>query len=45
MASSAPGALSDDIPWLRIDVVEHRGNGILSDATTVQRINSSGGVT
>ena len=31
-------------PWLSLDVVGHRGNGILSDVTTVQRINTRGGV-
>jgi Protein of unknown function (DUF3455) len=41
--SSTPGASSNDIPWLRLDVVEHRGNGILSDAATVQRVNTRGG--
>ena len=42
--ASAPGATSNDIPWLELEVVDHRGNGILSDATTVQRINTKGGV-
>jgi hypothetical protein len=42
--TSAPGATSNDIPWLNLGVVEHRGNGILSDATFVQRINTKGGV-
>ena len=44
VASSVPGAMPNDIPWLKIDVVDHRGHGILSDATTVRRINTSGGV-
>jgi hypothetical protein len=41
--ASAPGATMNDISWLTIDVVDRRGNGILSDATTVQRINTKGG--
>jgi uncharacterized protein DUF3455 len=43
-AASSPGATPNDIPWLRLDVTDHRGNGILSSATTVQRINTKGGV-
>ena|SRR6516225_9473604 len=42
--ASAPGAKPSDIPWLKLDVVDHRGNGILSDAATIQRVNTSGGV-
>ena len=44
MTASKPGATANDIAWLDLDVVEHRGNGVLSDATTVQRINTRGGV-
>ena len=44
VAGSAPGATSNDIPWLKIDVVDHRNSGILSDAATVQRINTKGGM-
>jgi Protein of unknown function (DUF3455) len=42
--SNAPGATTADIPWLKLDVVDHRGNGLLSNVTTVQRINTRGGV-
>jgi hypothetical protein len=42
-AASAPGATRRDIPWLRLDVTGHSGNGELSIATTVQRINTRGG--
>jgi hypothetical protein len=42
--ASAPGATPNDIPWLKLNVVEHRGGGILSSATTVQRINTKGGM-
>ena len=44
VAASSPGATPNDIPWLRLDVTDHRGDGILSNATTVQRINTKGGV-
>jgi hypothetical protein len=43
-AASVPGTTPDDIPWLKLDVVDHRGDGIISSATTVQRINTRGGV-
>jgi hypothetical protein len=42
-AASAPGATADDVAWLRLDAVEHRGNGIFSAATSVQRTNTHGG--
>ncbi|MGB6350035.1 MAG: DUF3455 domain-containing protein [Pseudolabrys sp.] len=41
--SSVPGTTSDDVPWLKLDVMEQRGNGVLSHASTVQRINTKGG--
>jgi Protein of unknown function (DUF3455) len=44
VVASALGATSNDIPWLTIDVVDHRGNGTLSGVTTVERINTKGGV-
>jgi hypothetical protein len=44
VVASAPGATETDIPWLKLDVVEHRGRGIMSNVTTVQRINTKGGV-
>jgi Protein of unknown function (DUF3455) len=40
---NAPGATPNDIPWLKLEVTAHRGNGILSGVTTVQRINTKGG--
>jgi hypothetical protein len=40
---NAPGATPDDIPWLKLEVTSHRGSGILSGVTTVQRINTKGG--
>jgi hypothetical protein len=44
VVATAPGATENDIPWLKLDVVEHRGHGILSSVTAVQRINTKGGV-
>jgi Protein of unknown function (DUF3455) len=43
VAASAPGATPGDIPWLKLDVASHRGSGVLSGVTTVQRIHTLGG--
>jgi Protein of unknown function (DUF3455) len=43
VAGSAPGATADDVAWLKLDVVDRRGAGTLTPATTVQRINTHGG--
>jgi Protein of unknown function (DUF3455) len=40
---NAPGATPNDIPWLKLEVISHRGNGAFSAVTTVQRINTQGG--
>jgi hypothetical protein len=42
-AGRAPGAGSKDIPWLKLEVTDHRGAGPLKDVTTVQRIDTQGG--
>jgi hypothetical protein len=42
--ASEPGTTPEDIPWLKIEVTEHRGDGILSDATAIRRINTKGGI-
>jgi hypothetical protein len=39
----APGASAKDIPLLKLEVVTRRGNGQLSAASTIQRINTKGG--
>ncbi|MDR3421522.1 MAG: DUF3455 domain-containing protein [Xanthobacteraceae bacterium] len=44
VSGSAPSATVDDIAWLKLDVVDRRGSGTLTDVTTVQRINTRGGV-
>jgi len=43
VAATAPGQVAMDIPWLKLTVTSRRGNGVLSPATTVQRINTVGG--
>jgi hypothetical protein len=43
VTGSAPGATANDIAWLKLEVVSRRGNGVLTPATTVQRINTNGG--
>ena len=43
--ANAPGTNANDIPWLKLEVASHTGSGgKLSDVTTVQRINTVGGV-
>jgi hypothetical protein len=43
VSGHAPGATADDIPWLRLNVADRRGDGPFKDVTTVQRINTKGG--
>jgi Protein of unknown function (DUF3455) len=43
VVGNAPGAAPNDIPWLKLDVASHRGSGVLTPVTTVQRINTKGG--
>jgi hypothetical protein len=43
-AGSAPGATADDVPWLKLEVVSHRGSGTFATVDIIQRINTSGGV-
>jgi hypothetical protein len=43
IVGTAPGSVANDIPWLKLGVTSRRGNGVLSPATTVQRINTAGG--
>ena len=44
MVSSTPGATPDDIPWLKLEVTTQRGEGKLTGANVVQRLNTRGGV-
>jgi Protein of unknown function (DUF3455) len=41
---NAPGKTAADIPWLKLEVTAHRGSGIFTPISTVQRINTVGGV-
>ena len=43
VAGNAPGKAANDIPWLKLEVTNRRGSGVLADITTVQRINTKGG--
>jgi hypothetical protein len=44
VAGNTPGKSANDIPWLKLEVTGQRGSGALSGVTTVQRINTVGGV-
>ena len=41
--ANAPSPDPNSIPWLLVKVVSHDGSGVLSRATSVQRINTKGG--
>jgi hypothetical protein len=42
-AASVASPDAESIPWLLVKVTSHDGNGILSRATTIQRLNTKGG--
>jgi hypothetical protein len=44
ISGRAPSASSRDIPLLKLDVAARRGEGQLAGVTTIQRINTRGGV-
>jgi hypothetical protein len=44
MVSNAPGATVNDVPWLKLVVTLSLGHGALSGMTTIQRINTRGGM-
>ena len=44
MVSKAPGKTANDIAWLKLEATAHRGGGMLADVTTIQRINTVGGM-
>jgi hypothetical protein len=44
VVANAPGKTANDIPWLRLEATSHRGRGTLSGVSTIQRINTEGGV-
>jgi len=41
--ANAPSPDADSIPWLLVNIVSHDGSGVLSKATTIQRLNTKGG--
>jgi hypothetical protein len=41
--ANAPSPDPQSIPWLLVNVVSHDGNGVLTPATTIQRLNTKGG--
>lgn len=41
--ANAPSPDANSIPWLLVNVISHDGTGILSRATTIQRLNTKGG--
>jgi Protein of unknown function (DUF3455) len=41
--ANAPSPDPDSIPWLLVNIVSHDGNGLLSRATSIQRLNTKGG--
>ncbi len=43
IVQQTPAARASDIPWLTLTVTDHAGQGALSRATTIKRMNPSGG--
>jgi hypothetical protein len=41
--ANAPSPDPDSIAWLLVNIVSHEGSGVLSGATTIQRLNTKGG--
>jgi uncharacterized protein DUF3455 len=41
--ANAPSPDAESIPWLLVTVISHEGNGVLSRATSIQRLNTKGG--
>jgi hypothetical protein len=41
--ANVPSPDADSIPWLLINIVSHEGTGVLSHATSIQRLNTIGG--
>jgi hypothetical protein len=44
VVNRASGATPKDIPLLKLEAASHRGQGQLTGATTIQRLNTKGGV-
>jgi hypothetical protein len=41
--ANSPSPDADSIPWLLVNILTHEGSGVLSRATTIQRLNTKGG--
>jgi hypothetical protein len=41
--ANAPSPDADSIPWLLVNILSHDGSGVLSHATTIQRLKTKGG--
>ena len=41
--ANVPSPDADSIPWLLVNVVSHEGTGVLSRATSIQRLNTKSG--
>jgi hypothetical protein len=41
--ANVPSPDADSIPWLLANIVSHEGTGVLSRATSIQRLNTKGG--
>ena len=41
--ANVPSPDADSIPWLLVNVVSHEGSGVLSRASSIQRLNTKGG--
>jgi hypothetical protein len=44
LVTEAPGSSENDIPWLKLSVTLHLGDGTFSGVTSIQRINTEGGM-
>lgn len=44
MAAKHKAPKAGAIPWLLVNVIAHKGNGALEKVTTIQRVNTEGGV-
>jgi Protein of unknown function (DUF3455) len=41
--ANVPSPDAEAIPWLLVNIVSHEGTGVLSRATSIQRLNTKGG--
>jgi hypothetical protein len=41
--ANVPSPDADSVPWLLVNILTHEGTGVLSRATSIQRVNTKGG--